>query len=176
MTIKKINYCPNCAHKIDKQSDHLYICQLCSFHFYENPRPTNGLLVENEKGEILLVKRKIAPKKDFWDIPGGFVALDETIEESLIREIREELGANPKDIKYLTSLPDKYLYKGFHFHTLCFVFVGRVNTDELKPHDDISELKFFPKNKIPFRKIAFEGVKKSINIYLSSFDKSKGSP
>ena len=117
-------YCPKCSNKISKIQENLYVCNKCGFHLYENPRPTNGLIIENEKGEILLVKRKNDPKKDYWDVPGGFVDIGETLEESMIREIKEELGVRVKDLRYVISAPDKYLYKVVNYHTICFFFMG----------------------------------------------------
>lgn len=170
------HFCPRCSKKLTKKSNSLYICTNCSFHLYENPRPTNGLIAENEKGEILLVKRKFDPKKGYWDIPGGFVNIGETLEESYVREIKEELGVIVKDLRYLTSTADRYLYKGNNYYTLGFIFTGNVEENKLQIHDDISEIKFFPGDKIPFDRIAFEGVKKGIKFYLSSFNQSNGSP
>ncbi|OGK16689.1 hypothetical protein A2774_00105 [Candidatus Roizmanbacteria bacterium RIFCSPHIGHO2_01_FULL_39_12c] len=161
-------FCPRCSKKIAKKSESLYVCNHCGFHLYENPRPTNGLIAENEKGEILLVKRKDDPKKGYWDLPGGFVDMGETLEESFQREIKEELGVKVKNLKYLTSTADRYLYKGINLHTICFIFTGKLKGKELKIRDDISGFQFFPKDKIPFKRIAFTGVKKGIKYYLSS--------
>jgi len=124
--------------------------------------------VQNEKGEILLVRRKHKPKKGFWDVPGGFVDFGETLEESFQREIQEELGVKPKNLCYLLSTADRYLYKGINYHTLAFLFTGTVNRKKIKVHDDITEVKYFPKNKIPFNRIAFEGVKRGIRYFLSN--------
>jgi len=164
----KNKYCPNCKAKI-KLSNRLIDCTKCGFRFYLNPVPTNGLIVQNEKGEILLVRRKHKPKKGFWDVPGGFVDFGETLEESIIREIKEELGVKVKDLCYLTSTPDRYLYKAINYQTICFFFTGKVNSKVLKAKDDITEIKFFPQNNIPYGRIAFSGGKKAIKKYLSSF-------
>lgn len=42
------------------------------------------------KGEILLEKRKNEPGRGKWSIPGGLVDLGETLEEAVIREVKEE--------------------------------------------------------------------------------------
>lgn len=169
-------FCPECSKKLTKKTKNLYVCDNCGFHLYENPRPTNGLIAENEKGEILLVKRLYPPKEGFWDVPGGFVDIGETLEESFQREIKEELGVEVKDLHYLISTADRYLYKGINYHTLCFISTGKIDSKKIVAHDDISEVRFFPKNKVPFAQIAFEGVKKGIKFYLSSFHQSKPSP
>jgi bifunctional NMN adenylyltransferase/nudix hydrolase len=41
-------------------------------------------------GHILLVKRKAEPGKGLWALPGGFVDPDETLEQAMLRELKEE--------------------------------------------------------------------------------------
>jgi 8-oxo-dGTP pyrophosphatase MutT (NUDIX family) len=57
-------------------------------------------LIQNKKGEILLLKinpKKLIYRKDwngkaYWDIPGGRIKKDTGIEETLRREVEEEIG------------------------------------------------------------------------------------
>lgn len=169
------NFCPNCSKKITKKSKSLYICSYCGLHFYENPRPTNALILENEKEEILLVKRKSPPKRGYWDLPGGFVNTRESMEQAIRREIKEELGINLNNFHYLFSLPDRYLYKGLNYYILGFFFRIKMKRPKIFPRDDIIEARFFTKDKIPFGKIAFENIKIGLKRYLSSFQQSPGS-
>ena len=43
-------------------------------------------------GKILLEKRKNEPGKGKWSIPGGLVELGESVEQTVIREVKEETG------------------------------------------------------------------------------------
>ena len=161
-------YCPNCKANI-KMSNRLIDCTLCGFHFYISPAPTNGLILENEKGEILLVKRKVSPKKGYWDIPGGFIDFGENLEESLKREVKEELLIELHDLKYFTSTADHYLYKGVNYHTLCFVLLGKTkDVKKISVHDDIDGYKFFSKKDFPINRLAFPELKEVFKKYLSS--------
>lgn len=162
------NYCPNCAFKIQSINNHIIACSNCGFNFYINPAPTNGVIFTNKKGGVLLVKRKFPPKKSYWDIPGGFVDFNETSEESVKREVKEELGFIVSKIKFFSSYASPYLYKGFLYHTICFVYLGKIDNQKIIPGDDVSEIRFFSKDKIPFNKLAFPNVKNSISDYLSS--------
>lgn len=166
-------YCPRCRNKLTKKQKNLYICNNCDLHIYENPRPTTAVIFENEKGEIFLIKRKKAPKKGYWDAPGGFVDLEESLEDSVRREIKEELDIELKKFKYIGSYYGRYLYKGINYHTLCFAFIAKMQVMKVRTSNEISEMKFFKKQEIPFDRIAFVEVKNALKHYLSSFKQSK---
>jgi len=106
------------------------------------------------------------------DLPGGFINIGETLEDSVKREIREELGVEIEDIKYIYSTSDKYLYQGINCNTLGFLLTGKVKNMNFRIKDEITEIKFFSKDRIPFARLAFKGVKEGIKYYLSSFKES----
>jgi ADP-ribose pyrophosphatase YjhB (NUDIX family) len=165
------NYCNKCSGKLIKKASNLYLCQKCGLHFYVNPVQTTTVILENEKGEILLVKRKSDPKKGFWDLPGGFTNLNESAEQSLAREIKEELGIGLRKYSYLTSYPDRYLYKGQNYYTINLFYVAKINKNDqnkISPHDDVTGLKFFSKEKIPWEKLGFVCLKKVLRFYFLS--------
>ena len=161
-------FCPKCGSEAEKKAGNLLVCPSCSFNFYINPSPTNAVILENSQGEILLVKRKFEPKKGYLDLPGGFVEPGESLEESITREVKEEIGADVYKISYFNSYPDEYLYMGVNVKTLGFILTGKINNEsKLAPADDVEEILFFPKDKIPFEKIAFESIKKGLLDYLN---------
>ena len=71
---------------------------------YEKPSVTVDVIlftVKDEGLKVLLVKRDAEPFKDMWAIPGGFVRIDESLEDAAKRELVEE--TNVKDV-YLEQL------------------------------------------------------------------------
>jgi len=158
-------YCPNCKKNLSLIVNRRIDCKHCGFVFYFSPALTNGAIIENKKGEILLVKRKFPPKKGFWDVAGGFVDYNENFEQSLIREVKEELGVEMTDLKYFASGEDRYLFKGVNYHTICVFFTGKIDGEKFVPADDISDYKFFPKDKIPYSRLAFKNLIKAIKDY-----------
>jgi len=56
---------------------------------------------KNEGVSILLIQRKYPPFKNAWAIPGGFVLSEESLEEAVRRELREETGI---EVNYLEQL------------------------------------------------------------------------
>jgi 8-oxo-dGTP diphosphatase len=49
--------------------------------------------IRQEKLQVALIKRGIEPFKNCWAIPGGFVNLNEPLEDAVKRELHEEVGA-----------------------------------------------------------------------------------
>ena len=45
--------------------------------------------------KVLLIKRNITPQKNKWSLPGGFVNVDETVEDAALRKFVEETGIAP---------------------------------------------------------------------------------
>jgi colanic acid biosynthesis protein WcaH len=58
------------------------------------PLVSIDLIVRNQKGQVLLGKRRNAPAEGFWFVPGGRIYKGEKLVDALTRVIHEELGVN----------------------------------------------------------------------------------
>lgn len=167
---KKFQYCPNCKGKLKITNQKILDCPACGFHFYLNPVPTTAIILENKNGEILFTKRKFLPKKGFWDLPGGFIDFNEKAEKAIIREVKEELGIEIKNPEILGTYIGFYHYKGINYQPLCLVFFEKITDEEIKKikaADDVLLIKFFPKNKVPWKKLAFPDITQTLKDYLN---------
>lgn len=75
-------------------------------------------LIENDKGQIFCCKRGPGRALEgYWEFPGGKVESNESFEETIVREIKEELKSDIMPVKYLGvsnyTYPDMPPYMGF---------------------------------------------------------------
>jgi mutator protein MutT len=166
--LEKFRFCPACGSshwKINNEkSKH---CMNCGFNYYANASAAVAALIRNADGDLLVCRRAKEPAKGTLDLPGGFVDMEETIEEALRREIKEELDLSVTNITYFQSIPNEYLYSGMIIHTLDFLFLCEVDDfRNLKAMDDISEAFFKPVNTISPVDFGLNSIKKGIIAFL----------
>lgn len=163
---KDYRYCPRCsAELVEKKIDHRKrkVCPVCGFVLYKNPAPASGAIIV-ENGKILLVKRRYDPFKGDWSLPAGFIEYDESPENCVIREIKEEVNLDIR-IKGLFNV-----YSGSddpRTRAILVVYLVEVVGGELKPGDDATEAQFFGKEEIP-PNVAFEAHSQVIREYFNS--------
>lgn len=56
--------------------------------------------------QVLLIRRGNWPYQGYWAIPGGFIQMDETLEQSALRELREETGVDDVHLEQLYTFGD----------------------------------------------------------------------
>ncbi|MBU0472982.1 MAG: NUDIX hydrolase [Bacteroidetes bacterium] len=106
---------------------------------------------ENNKLELLLIKRKSNPSKDSWALPGGFVLKTETLDEAAVRILEE--NSNVKNI-YLEQVHTFSRIDRFPLRRVISVaYFALIDPENhfLKPGVDTTDVKWFQVNeKIEF--------------------------
>ncbi len=161
-------YCPRCASGRIHLTDRNMVCSDCAFEFFFNIATAVTGLILDEQQRLLVVTRAREPGKGLWDLPGGFADTNETAEEALIREIKEELGLETISLTYLDSAPNTYPYKGFTYHTIDLAFLCQVaDPHQAVGYDDVASCCFVAPRDIDLDRIAFGSIRQILKRFLS---------
>lgn len=166
--LEKFNYCPACGSShFDVNSERSKKCQNCGFEYFLNPSAANVAFILNEKGELLVERRKNEPAKGTLDLPGGFCDIGESAEEGVVREVKEETGLEVTQAKYIFSIPNVYLYSGMDIRTLDMFFVCEVkDTNALKAGDDAAECMWIPLEEIHKEQFGLRSVRQGLYEFI----------
>lgn len=163
MSTSFFQFCPKCASADFKASgERAMLCPNCHFEYYFNVASAVTAIILNDDNQILLTRRAFAPEKGKLDLPGGFVEFNESAQEALVREIKEELNADVLDLKFLDSFPNEYKYSGITIHTLDMTFIVKLQSLELTAMDDVASFQFYTLTEIPMHEIAFQSTRNTI--------------
>src|SRR5215472_7043509 len=76
---------------------------------WERPSVTVDVVIlalQESDLKVLLIKRKHWPYEGYWAIPGGFIEMHESLEESARRELEEETGLRDLYLEQLYTFGD----------------------------------------------------------------------
>ena len=151
------------------------VCTQCGYVAYENPKIVTGSVVAHE-GKVLLCRRAIEPRRDFWTLPAGYLELLETVEEGAKREAWEEAEAR--------IVPDGILavYSISRIGQVQIIYRARFEDGEpgRTPHiaagPESLEVGLFAWDDIPWDRIAFPTVHWALAAWRAAGDSALGAP
>ena len=73
-------------------------------------RPCVGVMLVNSEGKAFVGKRIDNREGDWWQMPQGGVDEGEELENALLREVGEEVGARPEHLEIVARLPEDLVY------------------------------------------------------------------
>jgi ADP-ribose pyrophosphatase YjhB (NUDIX family) len=116
---------------------------------YHQPKLAADIIIEYE-GKIVLIKRKNPPYG--WALPGGFIEYGETVEQTAIREAKEETGLDLLALKqfHVYSTPNR----DPRGHAVSVVFTAK-GIGAPKAADDAKDIDLFQLKDLP-KDIAFD--------------------
>lgn len=137
---------------------------------YKYPRPAvtaDCVVITNEpQPKVLLIQRGNPPFKGSWAFPGGFLDMDETLEQCAIRELQEETGLVLKECHQIGTYSGVTRDPRGRTITTAFLFIIDAPA-EVKGQDDAAAAQWFPITEIPH--LAFDHYdifKDAIRLYI----------
>lgn len=98
----KFTYCPDCGNKLiqRKIGDEGFVpyCTNCQKPLFDMFSACIITLVSNEYNEIALLKQSYI-STDYYNLVSGYIKPGETAEETAVREVKEEIGIEVKELK-----------------------------------------------------------------------------
>lgn len=109
-----------------------------------------------DEGElkVLLIQRALEPFKGKWALPGGFVRVDETIDEAARRELSEEAGLKDVFLEQLYTFGEVDRDPRERVVSVAYYALVKLAAHDTKAATDAADAKWFPISKVP--KLAFD--------------------
>lgn len=151
---RHLNFCSDCGASlrfgtIDGEQRDRLSCPECGHIAYVNPRLVVTALPVTDDGDIILLRRGIEPGLGEWAQPGGFLEVDETVNQAAIRETWEETGliVEPGEIIGL--------YTRLEAAVVTIAFEARIVGGTAAPTPEALEIATFRPEAIPWSGLAF---------------------
>jgi ADP-ribose pyrophosphatase YjhB (NUDIX family) len=151
---RSLNFCTNCGSSlrfgtVPGEDRERLACPDCGHVAYVNPRLVVTALPITDDGELILLRRGIEPGRGQWAQPGGFLEVDETVNQAAIRETWEEtrLLIEPGEINGL--------YTRLEAAVVTIAFEARVVGGEATITPEALEIATFRPEDIPWSGLAF---------------------
>lgn len=125
-----------------------------SSYSYPYPRPAVSadclvLAMENSDLKILLIKRGKDPFKDCWALPGGFLEIEEDLDDTAQRELTEETGLINVRLEQFRAFGKIGRDPRTRVITVSYFAMVRMNEQPVQAADDASEAGWFSVRDLP---------------------------
>lgn len=99
-------FCGTCGAPMRFNTDISKICTKCGKEIW--PLLATAVIVLIRRGDNVLLVRARTFRHNFYGLVAGFVETGETLEEAVIREVKEETGLSITNLQYFASQPWPY--------------------------------------------------------------------
>lgn len=125
---------------------------------YDRPSVTVDVVIftlQEQVLHVLLVQRRRWPYEGYWAIPGGFVNMDESLEDAARRELDEETGVRDVYLEQLYTFGTPGRDPRTRVISVAYFALIRADSQTLRISDESSDLRWFPVDALP-RPLAFD--------------------
>jgi 8-oxo-dGTP diphosphatase len=128
-------------------------------HTYEYPRAalTVDCVVfgfDEDELKVLLIQRGLEPFKGRWALPGGFVRVEETLDDAARRELSEETGLQNVFLEQLYTFGNVNRDPRERVVSVAYFALVKLSDHRAKAATDAANAEWFPISKVP--KLAFD--------------------
>jgi NAD+ diphosphatase len=136
-------YCGRCGTGTERKAGELArVCPNCGLQQF--PRISPAVIVRIERGDQLLLARSPHFAPGVYSTLAGFVEPGESLEQTVAREVREEVGVEVRNIRYFGSQPWPFP------HSLMIGFVADWESGEIRPQEgEIEDAGWFGVDGLP---------------------------
>ncbi len=123
-------------------------------YVYDWPRPMVTVdaavfTFSGDKARVLLINRGNEPFKGKWALPGGFVGMDEELEDAVVRELAEETGLPTVRLEQMRTFGTVGRDPRGRMITIVFMGIAAEGQDKIKAGDDAAQAQWFDIEKLP---------------------------
>ena len=128
-------------------------------HTYQYPRAAltvDGVVFGFDAGElkVLLIQRALEPFKGKWALPGGFVRVEETLDDAVRRELVEETGIDDIFLEQLYTFGTVKRDPRERVVSVAYYALVKLSEHHAKAATDAANAQWFPVSQLP--KLAFD--------------------
>lgn len=124
---------------------------------YPHPAVTVDCVVfglDGEELKVLLIQRKLEPFKGKWALPGGFIGMEEDLEESARRELHEETGVKDLYLEQLETIGTPGRDPRERVITVAYFAIVNLFDHTIRADTDAEQAAWFPAEHLP--ELAFD--------------------
>jgi ADP-ribose pyrophosphatase YjhB (NUDIX family) len=162
------HHCPRCGLKQPRVPDgNVFGCGGCHFTLHFSASNAAAVFVERDDRRVLFIRRAKDPGKGRLAPPGGFIDIGETAEIAVRREVREEVGLELDDVRFVCSQPNFYLFRDVTYPVLDLFFAARAtDADRAQALEDVESLCWLEPERMDPEDLAFPSMKAAWAVWL----------
>lgn len=155
-------FCGKCGSKTEvHKSERAIICNVCNHAVY--PKISPAVIVTIIANDKILLAHNGMFRENFYSLVAGYLDIGESLEEAVIREVKEEVGLDVKNIRYYKSQP--WPFSG---SVMIGYFAEADENQKITPDNkEIMEAAWFTRDNLPNHPTTFSIAGEMIELFKS---------